>query len=203
MRVKNLAGIKFGKLNVINRVPNIGKKVVWRCFCDCGQECIVKSDSLLSGKTKSCGCLKNPKGVDHPRWKGGRGHHGNGYIRRHIENGRILEHRLIIETAIGKPIPKRAVTHHFSEIKDDNGNPNLVLCENRAYHNFLHKRQRALRECGHSNWLKCCYCKKYDSIENLYFTGSRSNPKHTRHALCHKRYMVEYHGFKRLPATSR
>jgi hypothetical protein len=30
---------------------------VWKCLCDCGRECVARQDKLLSGRTKSCGCL--------------------------------------------------------------------------------------------------------------------------------------------------
>ena len=30
---------------------------MWRCKCDCGNEVIVRSASLVTGVTKSCGCL--------------------------------------------------------------------------------------------------------------------------------------------------
>lgn len=30
----------------------------WSCVCDCGNEITVRSKNLLSGNTKSCGCLK-------------------------------------------------------------------------------------------------------------------------------------------------
>ena len=54
----DLTGKKFNKLLVLERAENIGKKVAWRCLCDCGNETIVEGYSLKSGQTKSCGCLK-------------------------------------------------------------------------------------------------------------------------------------------------
>lgn len=33
-------------------------KHLWLCECDCGNEKVVVSDNLSSGKSKSCGCLK-------------------------------------------------------------------------------------------------------------------------------------------------
>lgn len=58
MRAKDLIGQKFGRLTVIKRVPNKNKKVCWKCRCDCGNVVIVDAGSLLSGNTKSCGCLR-------------------------------------------------------------------------------------------------------------------------------------------------
>ncbi len=50
----NLIGQKFGKLKVLE-YNGEGK---WLCQCECGKQSNVKTNSLKSGKTKSCGCLK-------------------------------------------------------------------------------------------------------------------------------------------------
>ena len=54
---KDITGQKFGKLTVIERVENRGGKSHWKCLCECGQETIISSNSLVSNKTMSCGCL--------------------------------------------------------------------------------------------------------------------------------------------------
>lgn len=51
----NLIGLKFGKLTPFEYV--IGSK--WKCNCECGNECVVSTSKLTSGRTKSCGCLKH------------------------------------------------------------------------------------------------------------------------------------------------
>lgn len=50
-----LNGKRFGYLSVIERVksPN-GRDVWYRCLCDCGNECTVRSHLLIGGQTKSC-----------------------------------------------------------------------------------------------------------------------------------------------------
>ena len=57
-----LCGQRFGSLFVVSRATDTGggkKPVVkWECLCDCGKKVAVKSDCLLSGHTKSCGCQK-------------------------------------------------------------------------------------------------------------------------------------------------
>lgn len=57
-RKHDLTGKKFGNLYVIERASNKGKKVAWRCKCSCGKETITTTYYLLSGQTKSCGCLR-------------------------------------------------------------------------------------------------------------------------------------------------
>ena len=52
----NLLGKRFGMLTVINEAPKQGRWSCWLCKCDCGKEKIVKTDNLVRGFTKSCGC---------------------------------------------------------------------------------------------------------------------------------------------------
>lgn len=57
---QDLIGQRFGKLLVISRLPNhktpSGQtKTMWRCRCECGNECDVYAEQLKNGKT-SCGC---------------------------------------------------------------------------------------------------------------------------------------------------
>ena len=57
MKRLNLAGQRFERLTVIHRLPNAGREVMWRCFCDCGTEAAASTSHLRSGRTRSCGCL--------------------------------------------------------------------------------------------------------------------------------------------------
>jgi hypothetical protein len=56
---KNLKNKVFGKLTIIERVgSNKHGKALWRCKCSCGNIVTIDSNSLISGNTKSCGCMK-------------------------------------------------------------------------------------------------------------------------------------------------
>lgn len=52
-------GDRYTRLLVVaeGRTDDLNKKY-WVCQCDCGAEIEVRSDSLTSGKTQSCGCLQ-------------------------------------------------------------------------------------------------------------------------------------------------
>ena len=57
----DLTNHRFGRLIVIEQAENIctpnGRShVAWTCKCDCGNEVIVRSDTLRNGHTVSCGC---------------------------------------------------------------------------------------------------------------------------------------------------
>ena len=55
----NLDGQRFGRLQAVERIRDDRGKLAYRCICDCGNECVVRSSYLKSGKVKSCGCLKH------------------------------------------------------------------------------------------------------------------------------------------------
>jgi hypothetical protein len=56
-KIIDLTNQTFGKLIVIERASNGNSRPHWLCQCECGNNIIVKGDSLRSGNTKSCGCL--------------------------------------------------------------------------------------------------------------------------------------------------
>lgn len=59
-RFKDLAGRRFGRWLVLDRVARSGKwKLAWYCRCDCGTENWVNPQNLRLGKTKSCGCWQS------------------------------------------------------------------------------------------------------------------------------------------------
>ena len=60
---KDLTGQKFGRLTVLfqtdTQYTKSGRPVIaYHCVCDCGREIDVRGQHLLSGNTKSCGCLQ-------------------------------------------------------------------------------------------------------------------------------------------------
>lgn len=66
-RKKNLIGQKFGRLEVIEEGASFRTRsgkiqcAGWICKCDCGNVVTVRSNSLKTNKTKSCGCLNKEK----------------------------------------------------------------------------------------------------------------------------------------------
>jgi len=68
-----MTGQRFGRLTVMKRLPNLPNARVtnWECLCDCGGSTNTQRPNLISGHTKSCGCIaleliKNNKyGVTH------------------------------------------------------------------------------------------------------------------------------------------
>ena len=57
-KIKDLTGQKFGRLIALEAKAPENGYMIWTCMCDCGNTVTVRSNSLLTGKVKSCGCLK-------------------------------------------------------------------------------------------------------------------------------------------------
>lgn len=56
----NLEGKRFGRLTAVSLAPyesGTEESARWKCLCDCGNEAIIVAKNLISGNTRSCGCL--------------------------------------------------------------------------------------------------------------------------------------------------
>lgn len=66
--MEDIVGKRFGKLVVIGRDHSFKhpKYTKWICKCDCGNEKSINRNSLVQGRTKSCGCEshKGKKGIN-------------------------------------------------------------------------------------------------------------------------------------------
>lgn len=75
-RFKDLTGQKFYMLTPIcvdkNKSEEAGK-TYWLCKCDCGNSELksIYYHHIVSGATRSCGCLEHPSGEQNGNWKGG------------------------------------------------------------------------------------------------------------------------------------
>lgn len=114
------------------------------------------------------------RGKYNPQWKGGKHARLDGYVQvwepdhpHARSDGYVFEHVMVAVEALGKPLPDGAIVHHHNEDRGDNRPENLVICEDRAYHNLLHQRMRALEACGNPDWLPCGYCGEYDDPASL------------------------------------
>lgn len=55
----DLTGERYGMLTVVEQFPErlwSGKRVAWKCRCDCGKEIIASASGLRDGSITSCGC---------------------------------------------------------------------------------------------------------------------------------------------------
>jgi hypothetical protein len=88
-------------------------------------------------------------GEKNPSWKGGRRMHSQGYVLVYLPNhpnadahGCILEHRLVAEQILGRPLKTEEYVHHKNGNKTDNRLENLEITnmsDHARYHMNLRK----------------------------------------------------------------
>lgn len=91
-----IIGKKFNRLTVLKKCDSINKASMFLCRCDCGNERIIAGSSLITGNTKSCGCLAKElkqRGMDQLP-AGGAGLNWIFYNYRHHAKSRGLEFNL-------------------------------------------------------------------------------------------------------------
>lgn len=163
------------------------------CQCGCGEKTVPSYRSkgkLLNRYIRHHN--DHRRGEENNNWKGGKAKDGSGYMRIYMPNhtracnSYVFEHVLIAEKVLGKPLPHGAVVHHVNGIKDDNRNNNLVICESIGYHKILHRRTKALAECGHASWRQCVFCGEYDDPANMAV-----QPGKAYHRACRNEFMKE------------
>lgn len=62
---EKILGKKFGRLTVIGTFCSEKGYRMCRCHCDCGRDTTVYYNNLISGRTKSCGCLMKQNRMKH------------------------------------------------------------------------------------------------------------------------------------------
>ena len=58
-KLVDLTGQKFGRLLVVKEAGRAKEGAAkWLCLCDCGTQVVIRGRALMSGNTRSCGCLR-------------------------------------------------------------------------------------------------------------------------------------------------
>lgn len=57
-KTDDLTGLHFGRLTVLCKYKEPGKKAKWLCECECGNYTLVYSIDLRCGNTRSCNCYR-------------------------------------------------------------------------------------------------------------------------------------------------
>lgn len=110
-----------------------------------------------------------------------------GYIAHQIGAAKRMEHVLVAERVLGKPLPIGAVVHHVNDDRADNRPANLVICPNQAYHRLIHANEDAINACGHANFRRCRYCRLWSDPSTMTRTGNNRKGHQHYHKICKAR----------------
>ena len=110
-----------------------------------------------------------PCGKASATYKGGTVIDKDGYVRVRGIGKFQLEHRLIAEQALERPLKRGEVVHHINGNRSDNRKQNLLICTD-AYHRLIHTRQDALEATGSTDSRRCIYCSQYDTPAAMTMT---------------------------------
>lgn len=148
----DLTGLKFGKFTVIKKHgKDDNGYILWDCACDCGNPdiIVVRGNSLKSGGSQSCGCLKLE--VIKERGKSNRKyefctldgcndkHYAKGLCKKHYRENSRYGHIL---TDDEKGQNKVALKNKMTQIRTQNS-----VCEFCGNKGFLHKEFKMIL-CG-------------------------------------------------------
>ncbi len=133
---------------IINRCrPGLKPNAIYDCIiCGTHVEKYVSPSAVQSGRDKLLFCNRTCAGIwrrgeNHHQWKGGRILEADGYVMIHRPDhphannkGYVFEHRLVMESHIGRILDPVEVVHHKNDCRSDNRLENLHLYPSNAEH---------------------------------------------------------------------
>lgn len=145
-------------------------------------------------------------------WKGGRVYHKKGYVALKADDhpyrnnaGYVLEHRLVMEKAIGRYLKLDEDVHHINGIKDDNRIENLQIILHSAHSSYTRSQHNPVRPRIDMSNRICMYCGSSTTILNTqgYYEWAKGpNGKWICHSCSNleKYYHNRLHGLPRTTA---
>src|SRR3990167_10198190 len=126
-----------------------------RCLCGCKRKISPTASNYISGHNlvhlwKTPLHRKRIGEAQRRAWKEGRKRipigstyrDSFGYIRVKVIPGSgrwKLQHHLVMEQKLGRPVRKGEIVHHLNCQRNDNRPENLILCSGKSHHASVHK----------------------------------------------------------------
>lgn len=108
-------------------------------------------------------------GVLNPAWKGGRRQRRDGYVIVWTPNGDRLEHRVVMETQLSRPLMDSEVVHHKDGDPSNNRVENLELLDSQRTHALRHGADNRAVLLQHG-LKQCTVCLLVKPIAEFYAT---------------------------------
>lgn len=136
-------------------------------------------------------CMPTKKGdwtgTKNPRWNGGKSRLTSGYVLvrcighpyAHKRTGYVLEHRLVMESAIGRYLLPGEEVHHKNGKRDDNRIENLELTVAGEHQAKYHSEKGKPVAYRIRTFVRCTECKRTDVKPSTIY-------------LCHNCYMKQW-----------
>lgn len=114
------------------------------------------SSKTVARRLRSLGIkARDSRGESNPMWSGGRKVGKGGYVlvwtpeHPHANSqGYVSEHRLVIESHIGRYLDPEEIVHHINKDRQDNRPENLQLLESNSAHAKLESELRTRDDLG-------------------------------------------------------
>lgn len=128
MRPRDLTGVRFSHLTALHRSGSVRGKAIWACRCDCGKSVDARASNLLSGNTKSCGCIVKDvacgwvKSPEYTAFRNAKNRcEREKDVRYHLYGGRGIEFRFADMAQFIASVGPRPTPGHSLDRIDPNG----------------------------------------------------------------------------------
>lgn len=158
----DLVGQRFNQLLVLRETsmrPSSGI-IIWECKCDCGKYTNVRASDLITGNTKSCGCLRDEIAIKNLIKQQNEPSKGEQVIAKILTNNHIR-----FETEKSFNDDKRIARYRFDfYLPDQNACIEFQGMQHMQYSSFFYKKRSDFTKALERDRIKISYCLAHGII---------------------------------------